>query len=74
MKIRLERSGTVFEFERQPMEIGRFSLLCQLAGAAVGGAVLVALVHMLGLWGLIWSLAGLVLVGAYRLIRGGFID
>ena len=74
MKIRLEHNGTVFEFERRPMEIGRFALLCQLAGAAVGGAVLVALVHMLGVWGLVWSLAGLVLVGVYRLIRGGFID
>lgn len=74
MRIRLERSGTVFEFERKPMEIGRFALLCQLAGAAIGGAVLVALVHMLGVWGFIWSLVGLVLVGVYRLIRGGFID
>lgn len=74
MKIRLERSGTVFEFERKPMEIGRFALLCQLAGAAIGSAVLVALVHMLGVWGLVWSLSGPVLVGVYRLIRGGFID
>lgn len=74
MRIRLERNGTLFELERRPMEIGRFALLCRLAGAAIGGAVLVALVHMLGLWGLIWSLVGLVLVGVYRLIRGGFID
>ena len=74
MRIRLEHNGTVFEFERRPMEIGRFAILCKLAGAVIGGAVLVALVRMLGVWGLVWSLAGLVLVGVYRLICGGFID
>ena len=47
MRIRLEHNGTVFEFERRPMEIGRFTVLCKLAGAVIGGAVLVALVRML---------------------------
>lgn len=74
MRIHFEHNGNVFDFERQPMEISRFAILCQLAGTTVGGVVLVALVHMLGLWGLVWSLAGLVLVGVYRLIRGGFMD
>ena len=74
MRIHLEHNGNVFEFDRQPMEISRFAILCQLAGTTVGGVVLVRLVHMLGLWGLIWSLGGLVLVGVYRLIRRGLLD
>ena len=68
MKIRLEHNGTVFEFERRPMEIGRFTVLCKLAGAAVGGAVLVALVHMLGVWGIVWPVGVLVLIGLYKLM------
>lgn len=35
MKIRLERGGTVFEYERQPMKESRFRVLCALAGAGV---------------------------------------
>ena len=68
MRIRLEHNGTVFEFERRPMEIGRFTVLCKLAGAAVGGAVLVALVHMLGVWGIVWPVGVLVLIGLYKLM------
>ena len=68
MRIRLEHNGTVFEFERRPMEIGRFAILCKLAGAAVGGAVLVALVRMLGVWGIVWPVGVLVLIGLYKLM------
>ena len=68
MRIRLEHNGTVFEFERRPMEIGRFTVLCKLAGAAVGGAVLVALVRMLGVWGIVWPVGVLVLIGLYKLM------
>ena len=68
MGIRLEHNGTVFEFERRPMEIGRFTVLCKLAGAAVGGAVLVALVRMLGVWGIVWPVGVLVLIGLYKLM------
>ena len=68
MKIRLEHNSTVFEFERGPMEIGRFTVLCKLAGAAVGGAVLVALVRMLGVWGIVWPVGVLVLIGLYKLM------
>lgn len=74
MKIHFEHKSTVFEFERQPMPPERFTVLCKLAVATIGGAVLVAIVHMLGLFGLIWSLAGLVAYGGYKLIKGGFID
>lgn len=68
MRIRFKCKNTAFEFDREPMEISRFAILCQLAGTTVGGVVLLRLVHMLGLWGLIWSLAGIALVGIYRLI------
>lgn len=74
MKIRLERNGTVFEYDRKPMEIGRFTILSRLAGTMICGAALLGLVRMLGLWGLIWSLVGMVLVGVYRLICTGCID
>ena len=68
MRIRLEHNGTVFEFERRPMEIGRFAILCKLAGAVIGGAVLVALVRMLGVWGIVWPVGVLVLIGLYKLM------
>ena len=68
MRIRLEHNGTVFEFERRPMEIGRFTVLCKLAGAVIGGAVLVALVRMLGVWGIVWPVGVLVLIGLYKLM------
>ena len=68
MKIRLEHNSTVFEFERGPMEIGRFAILCKLAGAVIGGAVLVALVRMLGVWGIVWPVGVLVLIGLYKLM------
>ena len=52
MKIRLERNGTVFEFERQPMKEGRFRVLC-LLGAGVRYAGMVGAVAALcGLPGL----------------------
>lgn len=58
MKIRFERGGTVLEFGRQPMPPERFNALCKLAGSAIGGAVLLALVHMLDVWGLMWAVGG----------------
>ena len=69
MKIRLEHNGTVFEFERQRMEIGRFAILCKLAGAVIGGAVLVALVRMLGVWGIVWPVGALALIGLYKMMQ-----
>ena len=35
MRIRLERSGTVFEYERPPMPEGRFKALCLLAAGGL---------------------------------------
>lgn len=74
MKIHFEHKSTVFEVESQPMPPERFTAVCGLIGAVIGGGVLLGLVYLLGLFGLIWSLVGLVAAGGYRLIKGGFID
>ena len=49
------------------MSPDRFAALCKLAGAAIGGLVLLALVHMLDVWGLVWAVAALVLMGLGRM-------
>ena len=59
MKITWKHGDRSVEFERQPMSPERFNALCKLARAAIGGGVL---------------LGALVLVGLYRLIRGGIFD
>lgn len=69
MRIKIEYHGTVFEFERQRMEIGRFTILCKLAGAVIGGVVLAALVRMLGVWGIVWPVGALALIGLYKLMQ-----
>lgn len=69
MRIRLEYHGTIFEYERKRMEIGRFAILCKLAGAIIGGAVLLALVRMLGVWGIVWPVGALALIGLYKLMQ-----
>lgn len=68
MKIHLEHNGTVLEFERRPMPPERFAAVCKLAGAAIGGVVLAALVYMVGIWAIPWAVGALVLVGLYKII------
>lgn len=69
MKITWKHGDRSIEFERKPMPEGRFRALCKLAGGAIGGAVLLLLVHMLG----VWALGALALAGLYSLIRDGFM-
>ena len=69
MKIHFEHKSTVFEFERQPMSPERFNALCKLARAAIGGGVLLGLVHMLGVWGLVWPVGTLAMYGIYKIIQ-----
>lgn len=45
MKLTLKHGKRSFEYEHQPMPPERFTALCKLAGAMIGGLVLVALVH-----------------------------
>ena len=67
MKLTWKHGSRSFDLERQPMSPDRFAALCKLAGAVIGGGVLLALVHMLDVWGLVWAVAALVLVGLGRM-------
>lgn len=53
MRIRVEHNGTSFEFERKPMDDGRFRAACKIVGAAlyVGLAWIVA--SICGLFGFV---------------------
>ncbi len=53
MRIRLERSGTVFEYERRPMPEGRFKALCALAAAGVYAGMVLAVAALCGGWGVL---------------------
>jgi len=70
VKVKWKHGDRSVEFERQPMPPERFNALCKLAG---GGVLLVA-VRMVGIWAIVWAVGALVLVGLYRLIRGGIFD
>lgn len=69
MKIRLEVDNKVFQYEREPMSPERFNALCKLACAAIGGAVLLGAVHMVGFWAIPWAVGALVAVGVYKLMK-----
>lgn len=69
MRIKLEYHGTTFEYERKPMEAERFTTLCKLTEAMIGGVMLVALVRMLGVWGIVWPVGALALIGLYKLMQ-----
>ena len=74
MKVTWKHGDRSVEFERQPMSPERFNALCKLARAAIGGGVLLGAVRMVGIWAIVWAVGALVLVGLYRLIRGGIFD
>ena len=48
MKIKLDIENRAIECEREPMPPERFNAVCKLAGAAIGGVVLLVGVHMVG--------------------------
>lgn len=62
MKIRLERGGTVFEYERQPMKESRFRVLCALAAAGVYAGMVIGVTRLCGDFGLLLALFGTVVV------------
>lgn len=68
MKITLKHGDRSIEFEHQPMPPERFTALCKLARAVIGGVVLVGLVHMVGVWAIGWAVGALALMGLYRII------
>lgn len=63
MKITIDRSGDVVHttIEPVPLPPERFEALCKLAGAAIGGAVLLGVVRMVGFWAIPWALVLAVL-------------
>ena len=69
MKIHIEHNDTVFEYEHRPMPEGRFRALCSLMLSVIGGAVLLGLVHMLGVWGLVWPVGMVAMYGIYKIIQ-----
>lgn len=69
MKFRFDLETKVFEYEREPMSKERFNVLCKLAGFSIGGAVLLAAIHMAGIWALVWGMGALAAVGLYKLIK-----
>lgn len=74
MKITWKHGDRSIEFERQPMPQERFTALCKLAGAVIGGVVLLVAVHEVGIWAVAWAVGAMVLVGFYKLIVKGFMD
>ena len=69
MKIRLDVDNRSFEYEREPMPPERFTAVCKLARAAIGGAVLLGAVRMVGIWAIVWAVGALVAVGLYKLLK-----
>lgn len=68
MKIVWKHGGRTIEFERQPMPPERFAAVCKLAGAVIGGLVLVALVRMVGTWAIAWAAGVGLAVGFGKLM------
>ena len=53
MRIRLERSGTVFEYERPPMPEHRFKALCLLAAGGLYVGLVAAVAALCGEFGVL---------------------
>lgn len=62
MKLRLERNGTVFEYEKKPMPEGRFKALCGIVAGAMGISILKVIASSCGAFGVI-SVGIIVLLG-----------
>lgn len=71
MKIRFEVDGRVFEYQREPMSPERFSIVCKLVGAAIGGVVLLGAIRLAGFWAIPWAVGAMVAVGVYKLLVQG---
>lgn len=63
MKVKWKHGDRSVEFERQPMPPERFNALCKLAGAAIGGGVLLGAVYMVGFRAIAAAVVCLILVG-----------
>lgn len=68
MKIRLERSDTALEVEKEPMPEGRFRALCAVAVAGVYAGLAIGIAALCGIWGVVVVLGTTVILA---MIAGG---
>lgn len=69
MKIRLDVEDKHFEYETEPMTPERFKIVCNLVGGAIGGAVFLGAIYLVGFWAVPWGVGALVAVGVYKLMK-----
>lgn len=62
MKIRFERNGVVFEYERKPMPQERFKAVCAIAGAAVYAGLVIGVAALCEAPGLFLVVFGTLVV------------
>lgn len=67
MKITWKHGDRSLELEHQPMEPERFTALLRLAGAAIGGGVLLGAIALVGFWAIPWTAGALVAAGLYKI-------
>lgn len=53
MRIRVERNGTAFEFERPPMPESRFKAVCAVIGAALYVGMILIVAALCGIYGVV---------------------
>jgi len=72
MKIKIDRTGddVHISMKREPMAPERFTTVCGLVRGAIAGGVLLGIVHMVGVWGLVWGMGALVVGGLFNLMKG----
>lgn len=69
MKFRFELDGKVLEYERYPMQPGRFRALCGLIRAAIIGAVLIKSVEIVGTSAIVGFVVLAFFYGVYFVIQ-----
>lgn len=69
MRVKLERDGTVFEYEYKPMERTRFRALCRLAHSLIYAAVFLGSLLIVGTPALVAAGILVFLYGACRCIE-----
>lgn len=68
MRVTWKHGDRSIKFERQPIPPERFAVLCKLAGAAIGGVVLLAAIHEVGIWAIVWAVGVVLIVGFGKLL------
>lgn len=71
MKVTIDRTGddVHVQLEQEPMPPERFAAVCKLLGSAIGGAVLLGAIRMVGFWAIPWAVGALVAVGLYKAMQ-----